>query len=135
MAAEIDRQWRALTALPEDRAAVGRAIRGPVPPSERCQCWSLTVSAAQERNRPRRVRLLELSGYDLRRRPPALVPGEQERITQMLNSRRELVRMTGQDYGYDLKAWREFLLAAGKERRCRQGGPEGSKRRRFSEVG
>ena len=64
---------------------------------------------------PVQIALLELAGYDLRRRGPTLVPDERGRITQMMNSRRELVRTTGQDFGYDLKAWREFLLAGGKE--------------------
>ncbi len=55
--------------------------------------------------------VLELAGYVLSRSPEVdVVPeSDEERIRIMRASRAELVQRTGQDFGYDLAKWVQFL--------------------------
>ena len=59
--------------------------------------------------------ILELAGYDLGEPEPTFIRHEQMRLAVMRESLRNLVEWTGQDYGFDLSLWREFLIAYGEE--------------------
>jgi len=55
--------------------------------------------------------ILALIGWRLSRGGSELVRSEPQRLEQMRSGHAELVRLTRQDFGYDLAKWREFLLA------------------------
>lgn len=44
-----------------------------------------------------------------------MIASEPDRVEQMRTGHADLVRTTGQDFGYDLAKWREFLLKHDKE--------------------
>lgn len=50
-------------------------------------------------------------GWHLSRGGAQLIADDSERIAKMRAGLRELTAETGQDFGYDLAAWREYLLA------------------------
>jgi hypothetical protein len=54
--------------------------------------------------------ILALIGWRLSRGGAELVASGPERVEQMRTGRADLVRTTGQDFGYDLARWRDFLL-------------------------
>jgi hypothetical protein len=54
--------------------------------------------------------VLSLIGWRLSPRAPEVPTHERERLAEMRRGHAELVRTTDRDFGYDLSAWREFLL-------------------------
>ena len=60
-------------------------------------------------------KILSLIGWRLSRGGSELIAPEPERIEQMRTGHADLVRTTGQDFGYDLAKWRRFLLAHDRE--------------------
>jgi peptidoglycan/xylan/chitin deacetylase (PgdA/CDA1 family) len=56
--------------------------------------------------------MLMLAGRVLRRRhvPPGTAEPDEERLKAMALGRERLRKLTGQDFGYDLKRWHEHLL-------------------------
>jgi hypothetical protein len=55
---------------------------------------------------PLQMGMLGLAGHDLDNQEPS----EEERRIAIARGRSFLVRMTGQDFGYDLNRWHEYLL-------------------------
>jgi hypothetical protein len=55
--------------------------------------------------------VLSLIGWHLSRRGAHLIAAECERIATMRGGHRDLKAETGQDFGFDLAAWRKYLLA------------------------
>lgn len=53
--------------------------------------------------------MLGLIGYSITRGGATLDIPDKERIQNMRQARDDLVELTGQDFGYDLKLWRQFL--------------------------
>lgn len=49
---------------------------------------------------------------------PEIIPTEAERTQEMIRARANLKKITGRDFGYDLQAWHNFLLASDE---CREG--------------
>lgn len=64
---------------------------------------------------PAQGEMLGLIGWSLSRGRSTLVSDESGRIEQMRKGHAELVRMTGQDFSYDLAKWRNFLLGRGDQ--------------------
>ena len=64
---------------------------------------------------PVHIYMLRMAGYDLRQLKQTVTSDEQTRLAQMREGHQSLVKMTGHDFGFDLKRWREYLLADGKE--------------------
>src|SRR5262245_51700628 len=62
---------------------------------------------------PIHLDVLALAGYVqiLYERRIGLAPTDEARKAAMRNGRRALCRKTGRDFGYDLAAWRDHLLA------------------------
>jgi hypothetical protein len=56
--------------------------------------------------------ILGLIGWRLTRAGGEIARDESERLELMREGHAGLVQDTGQDFGYDLRRWREFLLAA-----------------------
>src|SRR5436190_22255826 len=56
--------------------------------------------------------MLGLIGWQLSRAGAEVASDESERLDLMRDGHAGLVRRTGQDFGYDLRRWREFLLAS-----------------------
>ena len=54
--------------------------------------------------------LLMMIGWELTRAGAKLIAAEPQRIEQMRRGHAELVRTTGEDFGYDLTKWRDFLM-------------------------
>jgi hypothetical protein len=54
--------------------------------------------------------ILSLIGWELGVDESRLIPDEPARLAEMRRGRRELVRSSGVDFGYDLVQWRELLL-------------------------
>jgi len=55
--------------------------------------------------------MLALIGYDLLPRDATLDISPERRMDIMIEGRKALREQTGQDFGFDLSAWREFLIA------------------------
>jgi hypothetical protein len=62
------------------------------------------------RSMPVHGEILRLIGWDLSRGESELISDEAERVEMMRQGHAELVRKTGEDYGFDLVKWRTFLL-------------------------
>jgi hypothetical protein len=62
---------------------------------------------------PTQMDMLRLAGYgvDYRARRICLSRSDDERLKNMRAGRARLHRETGQDFGFDLAAWHEFLTA------------------------
>jgi hypothetical protein len=54
--------------------------------------------------------ILSLIGWRLTRGGSELLADPSERIAAMRRGRSDLVRATGKDFGFDLSAWRDYLL-------------------------
>ena len=59
--------------------------------------------------------ILSLVGWRLSRGGSELIVSECERVEEMRTGHAGLVRMTGQDFGYDVGKWRDFLLKHDEE--------------------
>lgn len=59
--------------------------------------------------------ILGLIGWRLSPGGSELIAFEPERLEQMRSGHADLVKSAGQDFGYDLAKWREFLLAHDEE--------------------
>jgi len=60
---------------------------------------------------PIHFEILSLIGWRMSRGGSELIASEAERIEEMRTGHADLVRTTGQDFGYDLSKWRDFLIA------------------------
>jgi hypothetical protein len=60
---------------------------------------------------PIHFEILGLIGWRLSPAGSELIASELERIEEMRKAHADLVRTTGQDFGYDLAKWRDFFLA------------------------
>ena len=54
--------------------------------------------------------VLSLIGWRLSRGGSELLLDESERVTEMRRGRAALVEDTGKDFGFDLRAWQDYLL-------------------------
>lgn len=59
---------------------------------------------------PVQVAMLFLAGYDLEEFDPSFIHDEELRLETMRRGRRQLVQITGWDYGFDLDRWRKSLM-------------------------
>lgn len=64
---------------------------------------------------PIQMDMLSLIGYRLGRGHSGLDIPEAERLANMREGLASLRRETGQDYGYDLAAWHEYLIIYAEE--------------------
>jgi hypothetical protein len=64
---------------------------------------------------PIHISMLELAGYVVDGRDMRPAAGDNEYLRTMRNGWAKLRRTTGKDFGYDLAAWREFLVTASKD--------------------
>jgi hypothetical protein len=64
---------------------------------------------------PVQIAMLELAGYDLGVPKRTFVHDVEERLAGMREGRGSLVLLTGQDYGFDLRNWRGYLLTSGED--------------------
>lgn len=55
--------------------------------------------------------VLQLIGWQLTRGGSRIINDERKRLTVMRIGLQELVAETGQDFGFDLAAWQEYLLS------------------------
>jgi hypothetical protein len=57
--------------------------------------------------------MLRLAGHVLQRYvvPPGTVEPDEERLRSMKAGKKSLCSLTGEDFGYDLARWHEWLLA------------------------
>jgi hypothetical protein len=61
---------------------------------------------------PIHIDVLQLAGYTLAARDICPATTDEDFLRAMQTGRVALQRATGQDFGYDLAAWREFLATA-----------------------
>lgn len=64
---------------------------------------------------PIQMDMLSLIGYRLGRGYSGLDIPKEERLANMREGLEALRRETGQDYGYDVKAWHEYLVIYAEE--------------------
>lgn len=102
-----------------ERIAASGVQPPPVTPQERKATDELRGVQGIGNLTPSQYAMLELAGYNLDparfgfdyRNPGAEAVPDLERITIIKRGRSELMTITGQDFGYDLAAWREYLEA------------------------